>query len=352
MNRSLRLIRILAAAAVLAALIAWLAGAFEEKIPPARVVAQAPPVAGERYTLESVVEDMVETATGTITARDETTVSARILAAIRELRVRSGDTVAAGDVLVELDDRDLESRVRQSEQSELAAKARLDEARADFERVKTLFERQLASRADYDRVQASLRSRQADYERSRRQLEEARTALSFTTIRSPIEGRVIERYAEPGDTASPGMPLIKIYNPSLLRLDAQVRESLAARIGIGDRMSARIDALGRELPVTVDEIVPSADPGSRSITVRALLPTDDALYPGMFGRLLIPVGETERLYVPARAIRRLGQLEFVEVLEDARGVRRFIRTGRENDQAQLEVLSGLRAGETVLIPMD
>jgi len=350
MNKPAYILTLFIAVAVLAGFMGWLAGVFNEKIPPGQQQPLTAPIEARPYSVRTVTEPTLETATGTISARDKTVVSSRILATIRAIPVRAGDSVNKGDVLVELDDRELESQVEQARQSVLGAKARLNEATAEFERIKSIYEKRLISRSEYDQAQATLESRQAEYQGSLRQLEETRTARTYTTINSPIDGRVIERFAEPGDTASPGKPLLEIYNPSILRLDARVRESLAASIHIGDELQARIDAINKEIPATVDEIVPSADPGSRSITVKALLSSDAALYPGMFGRLLIPTGSSERLYIPQIAIRRMGQLEYVEVLEDDRAVRRFIRTGRSNDQGQVDVLAGLQTGETILLP--
>ena len=350
MKTPFKAVAIISAVVVLAAFVAWLAGAFNEKIPPGE--AGAPPVAsaGTSYTVTAVTETVTETATGTINARDETSVSARILAVIGEIPVRAGDTVKQGDVLAQLDDREFKARAEQARQALAAAQAALEEIKTDNKRIKTLYEKQVASRAELDRSNAALKSRQADYQRAQQVLEEATTALSFTTIHSPIDGKVIERFADPGDTATPGMPLIKIYNPNLLRLDAQVRESLAAGIHVGDTLEAYIDALQKKLPVTVDEIVPSADPPSRSVTVKALLPTHESLYPGMFGRLLIPTGSTEKIYLPKEALSTMGQLEFVEVLENGLPARRYVRTVGENNQGQIEVVSGLRAGEIILIP--
>lgn len=345
------IVSIVSAGLVLAGLIAWLAGAFQDRIPPGITDRPAARPPGQEYRVSSVVEDTLETATGTINARNETTVSSRILATIERFPVNAGDSVHQGDVLLELDDRDLLSRVEQVSQTVRAAAALLHETRADHERISTLYEKQVASRADYDAIRAALHARQADYERSQGQLQEAKTLLSFTVIKSPIDGKVVERFAEPGDTVSPGMPLLRIYNPSLLRLDAQVRESLAARMSIGMQLSARIDALQREVPVLIDEIVPSADPGSRSITVKAILPDNDRLYPGMFGRLLIPTGSIERLYVPLAAIKRMGQLEFVEVVRDGHPGRRYVRTGQANERGQVEVLSGVQAGETLMLAL-
>ena len=350
MKTPIKIIAITLAALVLTGLVAWLAGAFQDKVPPGTVDVPAAAVTGTPYTVTSSIEAMTETATGTINARDETSVSARILAAIQAIPVRAGDTVKQGDILIQLDDREFRARTEQANQALAAAAAALEETRTEHARIQSLYEKQVASRAEFDRVNAALKSRQADYQRNQQLLEEISTALTFTTIHSPIDGKVIERFADPGDTATPGMPLIKIYNPNLLRLDAQVRESLAAGIHMGDTLSTYIDALQQQLPVIVDEIVPSADPGSRSVTVKGLLPTHASLYPGMFGRLLIPTGTMEKITIPKDAVRTMGQLEFVEVMENGRPARRYIRSGGENTQGQIEVVSGLRAGEIILVP--
>jgi RND family efflux transporter MFP subunit len=141
--------------------------------------------------------------------------------------------------------------------------------------------------------------------------------------------------------------LLRLYAPQQLRLEANVRESLASRLARGQPLVARIDALDQQFEVTVDEIVPSADPGSRSFVVKVNLPTQPNLYPGMFGRLLIRTGRRETLYIPQQAIAQFGQLEFVQLVTDQGVVRRYIRTGRAIKD-QVEVLSGLQPGEQIV----
>lgn len=332
---------------LLAVIIAWMAGAFVNKLPTEHVAAATGTVPADTYRVETVTDETVEGATGTVTARDETTISSRLLASIQAIKVRAGDTIKAGAIIIELDDRDLRSRVEQATQAVHAAEAALNESRTAFDRIKELYTRNVAAKAEYDRAEATLLGNQAALERDRQALAEARTLLSFTVIKSPIDGKVIERLAEAGDTASPGMPLLRIYNPRLLWLNANVRESLAAKLNVGDQLNTYIDAVNRKLPVTIDEIVPSADPGSRSITVKALLPEGEPLYPGMFGRLLIPLGEVQRIYIPDTMIKRFGQLEYVNVVAGGRVAKRFIRTGRQGTDGLIEVVSGLEAGETI-----
>jgi len=343
----LKTLSILLMLGLLGLIIAWMAGVFVKKLPTESTAAMTGPVPASTYRVETVTDQTVEGSTGTITARDETTISSRLLASIQSIKVRAGDTVKAGDIIIELDDRDLRARVEQATQALNAAEAALKESQTAFDRIKELYERNVAAKAEYDRAEATLLSNKAAHERDRQGLTEARTLLSFTVIKSPIDGKVIERLAEAGDTASPGMPLLRIYNPRLLWLNANVRESLAAKLNIGDKLNAFIDAVNRNLPVTIDEIVPSADPGSRSVTVKALLPEGESLYPGMFGRLLIPLGDVQRIYIPDAMIKRFGQLEYVNIFADGQVSRRFIRTGRQGTDGRIEVVSGLEAGETI-----
>jgi hypothetical protein len=99
----------------------------------------------------------------------------------------------------------------------------------------------------------------------------------------------------------------------------------------------------------IDEIVPSADPGSRSFLVKVSLTGGTGLYPGMFGRLMIPVGQTEKIIIPLEAVTRVGQLDFVTVKTDQGPVRRYVRLGQRIPENRVEVISGLKAGDQILI---
>lgn len=352
MNKLTRVWGILAAVTVLGLVLATMAGVFHPKIDPNATMTAAPTVAGRVVAVAAVRETVFEQATGTVQAKHETVISARITATISRINVRAGDRVSRGDTLVELDARESVSRVAQRRQVVSAARARLTQARRDHQRMQNIFETTPAaiSRQDVDAAVAALRAAEAELGRARRAVEEARTASSYATLNAPIDGTVIDRYADPGDTATPGTPLLRLYNPDLLRLEANVRESLATRLVEGAELAVHIDALGADLAGIVEEIVPSADPGSRSFRVKITLPENESIYPGMFGRLRIPSGEAERYYVPAAAVRRMGQLEFV-MTPGAQGMaRRYVRTGIRGPDGRIEILSGLEAGEQVLVP--
>ena len=349
MKVSHKIAGILLALAFLLGVMAFLASFFEPKI-NVDFTDVVPSVADAReVTVEITKEPLIEQAAGTIRAKVETVISPLITATISSIKVRAGYQVKQGDVLIELDSRELKARVDQTHQTVVAAKAKLAKVERDFKRIQQLFRDDAVAKAELDRTEAVLRTARAELSRARRREDEARTALSHSTLTAPISGRVVERYADPGDTARQGEPLLRMYGPSIFRLEASVRESVASKLVKGQSLTVKVDALDKEFAATVDEIVPFADPGSRSFIVKARLIDTSGLYPGMFGRLLVPIGETERIYIPPEAVTHVGQLDFVIIKTEQGPIRRYIRLGARDQEDRVEVISGLAPGEEILI---
>ena len=330
---------------------AYLAGFFDEKIPIdfSRVVPAAD--TGRAFTVKVAEEPLIEQAAGTLRAKVETVISPLITARISSIAVWAGDEVKAGQVLVTLDSRELKARVDQVHQAVVAASVNLKQTEKDLARVKRIIRADpgAVSKAERDRVQTALSTAQAELARLKRQKDEAGTALSYSQLAAPIAGRIVERLGDPGDTAIQGAPLLRMYDPATLRLEANVRESVASKLAKDQTLTAEIDALNKKYSVVVDEIVPSADPGSRSFLVKVSLIDGTGLYPGMFGRLMIPTGNVEKIYIPIEAVTKVGQLDFVIVNTAQGAVRRYVRLGESGPEDRIEVISGLTAGETVLI---
>jgi RND family efflux transporter MFP subunit len=337
--------------------IAWWAGMFEEKIEPG----QTEVVAGPPGPLEDYVVDQVHAveqayyaeAVGTLKAASRTQISARVMAEINDIKVRAGDFVEKDDVLIELDRAALERRQSQAEAERAAANAAVVQAKADFERAEALRKESSSaiSRQQLDQYSYQYEAAKAKLSGAEEALAEASVLLSYTTIKAPKSGTIVERLAEPGSVAQPGVPLLEIYDPTSLRLEVPVMENLAIKLKEGDELAVKIDALDEEFVATVDEIVPQAEAASRSFMVKVKLPPSADLFEGMYGRLMIPAGQRLHLCLNAEAIERIGQLEFVYVV-DANGKnpeRRYIKTGRFGRPGRVEVLSGLKANENVLV---
>jgi RND family efflux transporter MFP subunit len=348
---ALKIIGIIFALALLGGIMAYLAGFFQEKISVDSKGVLASSSDGAILTVGVTTEPVIEQAPGTIRAKVETVISPLITAKISTISVRAGDEVKRGEILAELDSRELEARLGRARQAVEAAKATLELAEKDSDRLQRIYRADpgAVSKAQLDRVQASLRTARAQLLAARRQEDEAKTGLSYSSIAAPISGRVVERYADPGDTARQGEALLRMYDPDTLRLEASVRESVASKLTRSQGLTVKVDALDRAFEAVVDEIVPSADPGSRSFLVKVGLRESSGLYPGMFGRLLIPIGQTHKIFIPLRAVTQVGQLHFVIVKTDQGPVRRYVRLGSRARADQVQVISGLASGEQILV---
>lgn len=354
-----RPLAILIGLVVLALAMAWFAGVFTPKISPeASAQAAVPTVDLKQYALVPVEvreKPFFQEAMGTLRAARRTTVAARVMARIVRITVRAGDPVEAGQVLIELDRDAFEAQLRQAEAALEAAKASFAQALDQFQRAQKVREANPAaiSQQDFNALESQLRAADANRAKAEQAVAEARVRLDYTTIRAPQNGIVVDRLAEEGDIAQPGVPLLTIYDPTSLRLEVAVMENLGLHVNVGDRLRVYIDSLQREFQGIVDEKVPQAEAMTRSFLIKVKLPEDPALFEGMFGRLVIPAGVRRHLCLHSGALERIGQLEFVKVLLDPNSgavERRLIKTGQRGYGAWVEVLSGLSPGEAILVP--
>lgn len=323
---------------------------------------------------EETVPEIYE-ATGTVRARVSSVVGARVMGYLREVRVQAGDTVQPGQVIAVIEAREIDSGLKQAEAAReearnalpevenaiAAAKAQLDLAEATHRRMKSLYDQKSITQQEFDEAEARLRMARANHEMAlakRAQLEQkirqAESAVAqaaamkgYTEITAPFRGVVVERKAEPGMLAAPGMPIAVIEQSAGYRLEAAVEEGRLGRIRPGMPVEVVLDALGSPQQGRVEEIVPALDPGSRSFTVKVALP-GGLLRSGMFGRARFALGERKALLVPASAVVRQGQVEQVYVVENGAARARLVTTGAAHN-GRLEALTGLRAGDAVVV---
>jgi RND family efflux transporter MFP subunit len=154
---------------------------------------------------------------------------------------------------------------------------------------------------------------------------------------------------EPGDLAVPGQPLLVLDDPRAYRLEALVGESAVGRVRLGQTVPVVVDSLGRPLEGRVAEIIPAADPASRTVTVKLDLPADPGLRSGLFGRARFPAGERQALLVPASALVERGQLTAAYVVDGHDIARLRLVTAGARHADRVEILSGLEAGERLVV---
>jgi RND family efflux transporter MFP subunit len=348
--QALGMIAVIVAATIGVALFLMaLAGCFYPKVAAAegrtsQVVAARTMLADVRL----IHKPRYETAVGTIKAVHESAVASRLLARVVDVNVKAGQAVQRDDILLRLDDADLRARHQQAEAALAAAKTNLEQAQLEHNRAARLVKTQTIAQEEFERAAAKVRTTESDVKRHEQAVHESKVFLDYATVRAPLTGIVIDKKVEVGDTVIPGQTLIALFNPDKMQMLASVRESLALKLRVGQKLPARIDSLGHEGEATISEIVPEAQAASRSFIVKVAGPCPPGVYSGMFGRIYIPLQEEQITVVPAAAIKRVGQLEIVQVVEGETLRRRNIQTGRSIG-ADLEVLAGLRPGEKVAL---
>jgi membrane fusion protein (multidrug efflux system) len=327
----------------------WLAGKFSPKVPASAAHAEPSKVEGRIVPAQLVPHARTETAVGTIRAVHETSIGSKLLARVVEVNLKAGQRVQAGDVLVRLDDSDLRAKLQQAKAAATSAEAIQSQAAADEKRYSELVKTSSVSRQQYEKAATALRSADAELRRARETVNEVQASLDWATIRSPIDGTIIDKKVDAGDMVIPGQMLVTVFDPKRMQLVASVRESLKHNLQLGQSIGVLIDDLNKQCTGTVSEIVPEAQSASRTFQVKVTGPCPPGLYTGMFGRILIPLQDEKVLVIPRQAVQTIGQLELVEVAENGRVSRRAIRTGRTLGE-NVEVLSGLREGEPVVLP--
>lgn len=336
--------------AAIVAILAWLMGAFHEKVPPGEEGPRMRPVpeGAEQMIVRTVETPLTESAVGTVHPVHRVSVGSKILARVRVMHVdKAGVSVDEGSTLVELDDTDLKARKAQAEAGRDAAKAARDQAAVDLKRTKSLYEQKVESKAQLDAAQTRLDTATAEFERESQAVAFAESQLEYTVIKAPIGGVVIDKQVEEGDLVTPGQTLVTLYDPGRMQLVARVRERLAMGLEVGKEVAVTIPALDLDCHGVVSEIVPEAEATTRVFEVRVTGPCPPGIYAGMYGRLLVPIGTRREMRIPDAAVKRVGQMETVYVVQEGGLLRRFVQTGRRQGDT-VEVLAGLRDGETIL----
>lgn len=302
-------------------------------------------------------------AVGTVRAAQTSQVASQMMGNILEIRAHEGDRVQNGQVLAVLDDAQRRSGVEQATAAVTAAEKEVTAANTEFalaeatqKRYQKLYEKKSISPQEFDEIEARYQSADARREMARAgqaqataALAQARTALSYAQIRSPFAGLVTEKKADAGMLASPGLPLFTIEDTRNYRVEVTVDESDIRSVRIQQVVHVTIDSLGSaELAGKVVQIVPAADPASRSFLVKVQLPSDMRLRSGLFGRARFPRGERSLLLIPLAAVAERGQLRGVYVIGTNQiADLRYVTLGKTAAE-QVEVLSGLQDGEKLI----
>lgn len=291
-----------------------------------------------------------EAYTGTVMSRDAVVVSTKMMGRVLRIYVEEGQAVKKGQPLVEVDAAEAQSALEQARAGLAAAEVAAANARRDLERFTALREEKAVTEHQLEQVKAGAAQAEAQKAQAEANVRMARTLLTYGKILSPADGIVTRKWMDPGNLAFPGMPILTVENPGNLEMTVAVPEERARRLAPGQGALVSVDGLGKDLRVAVTSVVAAADPMSRTSSVKLALPSDAGLRPGQFARVRFEALAQEALAVPEEALVTLGQMDAVFVAEGGLARLRYVQTGLKS-QGNVQVLSGLEAGEAVVCPV-
>ena len=352
------------------------AGCGGESERAAQKIEVVPGLRVQKMQLQSVADELE--VPGTVIAVSTAQVAARAMGAVLQVAVREGDFVKRGQVLAQLDERELTSHrsaaqagfqaatagVAQATKALTAAQAQADVMQKTYERYAYLKEqksvspqefdeisaKQQAAQANLEQVKAALRQAEAGSTQAESEAHAAESVASYARIVAPFDGRVIRRTVEPGSLVSPGVPLFIVEDASRYQLEATLPAEAAAFLKKNASARVQLDGLQQKsLSGKVAEMEAGADPASHTLKARIDLPKEAGVQSGMFGRAFFQQGEKQALLVPGTALVDRGQLRGIYVLGTGGLLHWRVVTVGRNTAEVFEILSGLSDGDVVVL---
>ncbi len=318
--------------------------------PKQEVVLEVPAnevLTAQRQELRSAVD-----ISGTVRAVRSALVKAKVASEVRNIAVREGESVRAGQLLVQQDTSEFDWRVRQADQQAQAARAQLDIAQRALANNKALVSQGFISATALESSASSQAAAQATLQANVAAAELARKALADASLTAPISGIVSQRLVQPGERVSVDTRILEIVDLSALEIEAALTPGEVARLQVGQRARITVDGLPGETGARVARINPSAQAGSRTVPVYLALDRNPALRHGLFAKGRVELERVTRLALPASAVRLDRAEPYVLLLDGTRVRSQRISTGPAAVAADgsdwIEIQQGLTEGARVL----
>jgi RND family efflux transporter MFP subunit len=302
----------------------------------------------ETLTVEPVVGPIERRLDGMIEAVNEGTLAAQTSGQVAAIYYDVNDFVPAGAVVMRLRATEQRAGLRASEAALREATARATEAETHYQRIADMYARQVVPKATLDSVTADRDAAVARLNAAQAAVTSAREGVAYTEIRAPYAGVVTKRLVEVGETVSPGTPLMSGLSLQYLRVSVDIPQSIVDQVRRIKQAAVYVN--GRRIDASKVVIFPEASAPSSTFRARLDLPENATdLYPGMFVKVGFVTGNTERLLVPASALVRRSEVTAVYIAGGTGEV--SMRQVRVGDQfgGDVEILSGLQAGERVAV---
>jgi RND family efflux transporter MFP subunit len=298
---------------------------------------------------------------GQVEAAQSANISTRIMGYITAIRVKVGDKVSKGELLATISNDDILAKRAQANAMIAEASAAVNNAKKDYDRFTILYQQQSASAKELDNVTLQYSSAKSKLEEARQMRNEVNASLGYTSLRAPFAGTVVQKLADAGSMANPGMPLLTIEGSGNYRVSAAVPENAIQLVKQGAAATIVINAINKIVKGSVTQIDQSSQFSGGQYLVKISIPESEkqGLFAGMYANVSIPVKNgtegdltNSQVMVPVSSLHYNGQLTGVYTVgSNHTALLRWVRLGRIAG-GQAEVLSGLTPDEQFIVKAD
>lgn len=302
-------------------------------------------------------EGSYASASGKLIAKNSVNVSTRMMGYITTMNIEIGQNVRAGQLLVSINNTDIQAKGGQASAQIAQAQAQYNSAKKDFERYQNLFKNQSASPKELDDMRARFEMAQAGLQAAQQMKNEVNAQYRYTSVTAPISGTVTAKYAQQGDLASPGMPLLTIESPATLQAQVLVSEQNITLVKQDMPVKVFLKSANKQIPGTVAEVSRSSVSTGGQYLVKINIATSSDVLPGMFVNVQFPFKHSgsvnqdfqEGVMIPKSALIENGQLTGVYTVSSQNtAVLRWVKVGKTFGD-QVEILSGLNSQDPYII---
>ena len=287
---------------------------------------------------------------GTLRSAKSAMVTARVAGELQGLTVREGDTVRAGQVLARVDASEYQSRLRQAQEQADASKAQVDIAQRQHDNNSALVKQGFISQTALDTSDASLNAARATYKAALAAVEVTRKTLDDTVLRSPMDGQVAQRLAQPGERVGVDTRVVEIVDLRRMEMEAALAAADSLNVRVGQTAQLQVEGSPEPFDARVVRISPSAQAGSRSVLAYLGIDNPGGLRNGLFAQGQLNTGQTTTLAVPLDTVRTDKPAPYVQTVQDGKVVHVPVVTGARGEVKgdTWVAVTGLADGATVL----
>ncbi|MCK4743374.1 MAG: efflux RND transporter periplasmic adaptor subunit [Sulfuriflexus sp.] len=285
---------------------------------------------------------------GTVVSKNRLKVASRITGFIEKITVDEGAIVQPGDILVEIDNAQVEAAIKSADATVLAAKADLLDAKGDVIRIAKLVKSKIVAKDDLRNANVRRAQAIAKLATAEAEVTAKRQDRRYSNIISPVHALVRERLRDPGDLATAGEPILQLDVVGDMELEIYLPSTSISNVTIGQLINVQVEFSNELLEGKIINIVRSVNEITRRYKVRLLLPPNEKLAPGQFGKAQIILRNENVIVIPTSAITERAGIEGVFIVDDSNTLRfRSIRLGKAWQDMRV-VIAGLESGTLIV----